>query len=91
MRFVVLEQANAGTAAALNRGIAASQGQFLFWIASDDLAEPVAIATLLPELERDPGVGLACGDADFIDAEGKPITQKRNGKEYTSFVRFYLC
>ena len=89
VRFVVLEQANAGTAAALNRGIAASQGQFLFWIASDDLAEPAAIATLLPELERDPGVGLACGDADFIDAEGKPITQKRDGNEFTSFVRFY--
>jgi UDP-2-acetamido-3-amino-2,3-dideoxy-glucuronate N-acetyltransferase len=89
VRFVVLEQANAGTAAALNRGIAASQGQFLFWIASDDLVEPVAIATLLPELERDPRVGLACGDADFIDAEGKPIAQKRDGKEFTSFVRFY--
>jgi glycosyltransferase involved in cell wall biosynthesis/acetyltransferase-like isoleucine patch superfamily enzyme len=88
-RFVVLEQANAGTAAALNRGIATSQGQFLFWIASDDLVEPAAIATLLPQLEQDPGVGLACGDADFIDAEGKPITQKRDGKEYTSFARYY--
>lgn len=89
VRFVVLEQPNAGTAAALNRGIAASHGPFLFWLASDDLAEPGTIATLLPELERDPGVGLACGDADFIDAEGRPITQKRDGSEFNSFVRFY--
>ena len=89
VRFVVLEQPNAGTAAALNRGIAASHGAFLFWLASDDLAEPGTIATLLPELERDPGVGLACGDADFIDAEGRPITQKRDGREFNSFVRFY--
>ena len=89
VRFALLEQSNAGIASALNRGIAASRGSFLFWLASDDLAEPDAIATLVPELLRDPGVGLACGDADFINEHGKPITRTRGGKEFNSFVRYY--
>jgi hypothetical protein len=53
----------------------ASRGSFLFWLASDDLAEPDAIATLLPELLQDDEIGLACGDAEFIDAQGNPTTQ----------------
>lgn len=89
VRFALLEQSNAGIASALNRGITASEGSFLFWLAADDLAEPDAIATLVLELLGDPGVGLACGDADFINEHGKPITQTRGGEEFSSFVRFY--
>ena len=89
VHFLLIEQPNAGIATALNRGIAASRGSFLFWLASDDLAEPATIATLLPELLRDPSAGLACGDADFIDEHGKPITRKHGGRYFNSFVRFY--
>jgi glycosyltransferase involved in cell wall biosynthesis/acetyltransferase-like isoleucine patch superfamily enzyme len=89
VRFLVLEQPHAGTAAALNRGIAESDGRFLFWLASDDLAEPATIATLLPELLADPDVGLACGDADFVDEQARPISRQRDGKDFTSFVRFF--
>jgi len=89
VRFLLIEQPHAGTAAALNRGIAASDGCFLFWLASDDLAEPAAIATLLPELIGDPDVGLACGDANFVDEQARPISQQRDGKDFTSFVRFF--
>ena len=90
-RFVLLQQPNSGTAAALNRGIAASEGSFLFWLASDDLAEPEAISSLLPELICDPNIGLACGDADFIDAGGDPTTRKRGGKEFSSSIDYYLA
>ena len=90
-RFALLQQPHCGTAAALNRGIAASEGSSLFWLASDDLAEPEAISTLLLELMTDPGVGLACGDADFIDTEGRPTTRKRGGKEFRSSIDYYLA
>ena len=90
-RFVLLQQANSGTAAALNRGIEASEGSFLFWLASDDLAEPETISSLLPELISDPDIGLACGDADFIDADGEPTTRKRGGKEFSSSIDYYLA
>jgi alpha-1,3-rhamnosyltransferase len=91
VRCLLLEQSNSGIAASLNRGIAASSGSFLFWLASDDLAEPDAIATLLPELLQDCEIGLACGDADFIDAEGNPITQKRGNEHFRSSLRYYIA
>jgi alpha-1,3-rhamnosyltransferase len=90
-RFELMQQANSGTAAALNRGIEASRGSFLFWLASDDLAEPDTISSLLPELISDPDVGLACGDADFIDAGGRPTTRTRGGKEFRSSIDYYLA
>ena len=89
VRFLLVEQPHAGTAAALNRGIAASDGCFLFWLASDDLAEPATVATLLPELIGDPDVGLACGDANFVDEQARPVSRQRDGKDFTSFVRFF--
>jgi len=91
VRCLILEQSNFGIAAALNRGIAASNGSFLFWLASDDLAEPDAIATLLPELLQDCEIGLACGDADFIDAQGNPITRKRHDEHFRSTISYYIA
>ena len=69
----------------------ASRGSFLFWLASDDLAEPDAIATLLPELLQDDEIGLACGDAEFIDAQGNPITQKLRNEDFRSSIRYNIA
>ncbi|MGC2781415.1 MAG: glycosyltransferase [Bradyrhizobium sp.] len=90
-RYIQIEQPNLGASVASNRGIDAAHGDFLFSIASDDVAEPDAIETLMPEMLRDPQVGLACGDADFIDADGAPIQMTgRDGRRFSSFVRFYI-
>ena len=91
VRCIVFEQSNSGIPAALNRGIVASRGSFLFWLASDDLAEPDAIATLLPELLQDDEIGLACGDAEFIDAQGNPITQKLRNEDFRSSIRYNIA
>jgi alpha-1,3-rhamnosyltransferase len=90
-RFVLFEQSNSGIAATLNRGIAASKGSLLLWLASDDLANPDAVATLVPVLLQDPEVGLACGDADYIDALGQSITKKRRGRHFTSLVHSFVA
>jgi len=91
VRCIVFEQSNSGIPAALNRGIVASRGSFLFWLASDDLAEPDAIATLLPELLRDDEIGLACGDAEFMDAQGNQITQKLRNEDFRSSIRYNIA
>ena len=54
-------------------------------------AEPEAISSLLPELICDPNTGLACGDADFIDADGEPTTGNAAEKESTSSIDYYLA
>jgi alpha-1,3-rhamnosyltransferase len=90
-RYLELDQLNEGGAAALNRGIEASQGELLFFIASDDLVEPGAIKVLVPEMLQDPELGLVCGDADFIDGNGASIEREAyNGKRFSSFVRFHI-
>jgi glycosyltransferase involved in cell wall biosynthesis len=89
-QYVQLDQPNAGAGLAFNRGVEAARGEFLFGIASDDLAEPNAIETLVPELLQDAQLGLVCGDADFIDADGTPISMPRNQKQFSSFVRLHI-
>jgi alpha-1,3-rhamnosyltransferase len=91
VRCIVFEQSNSGIAASLNRGIAASKGSFLLWLASDDLAEPDAVSTLLPHLLHDNQIGLVCGDADFIDAQGNLTTQKHRGEHFRSSIRYSLA
>jgi alpha-1,3-rhamnosyltransferase len=89
-RFVLIDQKNCGVATALNRGVQEARAAFVFLLSSDDLVERDAIESLLPQMLRDPNVALACGDADFIDANGAPLVLEREGIRYSSFVRFCL-
>lgn len=88
-RYVQLEQPNRGASVASNRGIDIARGDFIFSFASDDVAEPETISALVPAMLGDPSIGLACGDADFIDASGAPIQmQSKSGKRHSSFMRY---
>ena len=89
-RFVLIDQENAGCAAALNRGIDAAKASFVFPFASDDIVVPDAIQSLLPHMLENSNVALVCGDADFIDAVGVPFPFKRGEILYNSLVRFCL-
>jgi glycosyltransferase involved in cell wall biosynthesis len=62
-----------GQAAALNRAFERSSGELLGWLNSDDTLLPGAITRVVTEFERDPGLLLAYGDAEFVDAAGRPI------------------
>lgn len=87
VRFVFIDKRNEGITATLNQGIALSEGEFVFIIASDDVvADPDAIKLLVDEITASETIGMACGDADFIDNAGKPIECTRNGKPFKSFV-----
>lgn len=87
VRFVIIDKQNEGITATLNHGIALAEGEFIFIIASDDvIASPDTIKLLVDEISVSESIGMACGDADFIDNTDKPIECNRNGKPFRSFV-----
>ena len=71
-RFVFEQQRNAGSVATLNRALSLARGTYVFFLASDDVAEPHAISRLVTLLESDPDTSLVAPDNSFIDAVGRP-------------------
>jgi len=62
-----------GQTDAINKGFAHAQGQVLAWLNSDDTYQPQAIAEAVRSLQDHPEAGLAYGDANFIDENGRVI------------------
>ena len=86
---VFISQKNKGIASTLNKGLTLSQGKYIYLLASDDLATSNAIDILVNELEKNPEYGMACGDAGFIDKNGKHISRMIGKQSYASFVPFF--
>lgn len=61
-----------GQTHAINKGFAKATGQYLAWLNSDDTYQPEAVAEAIAFLQAHPDVGLVYGDANYIDAEGRP-------------------
>lgn len=97
VRFIYTNKSNEGLARTLNRGLELAGGEFVFHIASDDFVEPHAIERLAEVAIPSPEIGVACGDADFVDASGTRIfldTEDRvqavpNSSTATTFVEYY--
>lgn len=64
---------DSGQVAALNKGFALATGEILGWLNSDDTLLPGAVSAVVEELERDPELLLAYGDAVLIDEESRRI------------------
>ena len=62
-----------GQTDAINKGFARAKGDILAWINSDDTYEPDALSSAVKFLQTHPEIGLAYGDANYIDDEGKVI------------------
>ena len=69
-RARLLRQVNGGVAAARNAGAAHARGAFVAFLDQDDVWEPDLLATLVPELERQPECALAYADSWLVDARG---------------------
>jgi glycosyltransferase involved in cell wall biosynthesis len=62
---------NQGTIAALLRGLAASEGKYIYFAAADDWVEPGFFSSAVDMMERHPQAGLFCGEADLMEAWGR--------------------
>lgn len=89
-------KANEGTCKTLNKLISLAQGEFIYLIASDDLAKPQAIEKEVNFLIKHKEYGLAVGDNEIIDSNSmkcywdkqrKNIYNKTKAK-YKTFVEF---
>jgi glycosyltransferase involved in cell wall biosynthesis len=71
-RFKFISQTNQGASAARNRGILASQGEYIAFLDADDLWAPTKLETHVSFLEQNPEVGLVCSWTAMINAQGQP-------------------
>lgn len=78
VRVVFETQENQGTRVTLNRLIDLAQGQYLYTIASDDMAKPQAIETLHLFLSQNPDYVLAVGDNEIINGKSERIYWGKN-------------
>ncbi len=72
-RIRYLYQSNRGVSGALNTGFAAAQSEFITQLDSDDCWEPELLATLLPEFEGHPELGVVYARVQAMDDEGRPL------------------
>lgn len=70
-RFVFEKQKNQGIIRTLNNALKHAKGDFVFFLASDDLADKNAVTTLYDFLSQHPDYALAVPDNRLIDTEGK--------------------
>ena len=70
VRYV--HQRNAGTAAARNRGLRDSRGEFVVFLDADDRLLPDAVAASVDYLARHPDVAFVAGHVRLIEADGTP-------------------
>ncbi len=77
-RFTLITQENLGVAAARNKGVHATSGEFVACLDADDAMLPDALKTLMRAFKRDPALGLAFGKISVIDADGH-ITHEKTG------------
>jgi glycosyltransferase involved in cell wall biosynthesis len=73
-----LHQANAGTAAARNRGVEISRGEFLAFLDADDLWMPDKLSLQMAAFEADPALEIVSGHVEqFVDPDLDPHLAKK--------------
>lgn len=73
---------NLGLPATLNKMMgSATEYDYVFSVASDDILPPGSITAMVNALTAHPEAVGAYGDVEYIDAEGKPLGLMRNDKQ----------
>lgn len=71
-RVRVIQQENAGVAAARNRGFAETRGELVCFLDADDFFAPGKIAAQVAQFERDPALGFVYCDIVTVNEHGSP-------------------
>lgn len=72
-QITLIEQANQGTQAARNAAIAASSGEYLALLDSDDIWLPEKLERQIAELDQYPNAGLIYSFAYWVDEDGADL------------------
>ena len=73
---IIDRKINRGHVFTVNEGLAAATGKYIVRIDPDDRHHPIFLSKTLPILEANPNLGLAYGNINIIDANGR-VTQER--------------
>ena len=76
-RVRVLTQSNSGQAAALNAAFAASRGDIICTLDSDDFFEPTKLEQIVRAFRAHPDCGIAIHDMRVTDDQGRPVMLQR--------------
>ncbi|GEM_PF-139616 len=88
--FYFEHQENMGLARTLNKAIKLAKGEYITFLASDDLMLPNKIEDLLKTLLLlDENYAVVCGNALFMNDQGDIITLQKHGKVYSNFIDYY--
>jgi glycosyltransferase involved in cell wall biosynthesis len=71
-KITVITQKNSGTAVARNTGVAASKGEYLAWLDSDDAWLPQKIQAQVDAIERCPEAAVVYTRCNPMDENGEP-------------------
>ena len=83
VNVIFRSKVNEGTCATFNKLLELSSGEYVYIIASDDLAKPDAIQKEVEFLEKNKDYALCTGNDEFIDFEGKVCYWKNDVQEIT--------
>ena len=72
-----IRQENQERAVARNNGVAASKGEYIAFLDSDDLLLPHKLAAQVAVLDAQPSVGLVASGYQYIDSDGAILREER--------------
>ena len=72
-----VSEKDSGQSEAINKGLHRARGEFVGWLNSDDIYLPGAVTAVVKVFQSNPQAGLVYGDAQAIDADGKPFNLMR--------------
>ena len=79
-RIRIISQPNRGLAGARNTGIAASRGEYIALLDSDDSWKPEKLALHKIHLDTNVEVGVSYSGSRFVDEQGRPLRQAQRPK-----------
>jgi alpha-1,3-rhamnosyltransferase len=88
VRVDIATKQNEGSSAAISWCLGRAQGDLVFMLDSDDVAQSDAIECLYPYMASQE-VALAVGDNEYIDGEGAKVLLDRDGERHATLLAYY--